>query len=49
MPKIKRIKRLSHEVGRSQREITRACGLSQRSVQRVLKLAREARLYGERP
>ena len=44
MRKIKRIMRLSHEAGRSQREIARACGLSQPSVQRVLKRAREAGL-----
>ena len=44
MRKIKRIMRLSHEAGRSQREIARACGLSQPAVQRVLKRAREAGL-----
>ena len=44
MHKIKRIMRLSHEAGRSQREIARACGLSQPAVQRVLKRAREAGL-----
>ena len=41
MHKIKRILRLSHEAGRSQREIARPCGLSQPSVQRLLKRARE--------
>ena len=44
MHKIKRILRLSHEAGRSQREIARACGLTQPSVQRVLKRAREVGL-----
>ena len=44
MHKIRRIMRLSHEAGRSQREIARACRLSQPSVQRVLKRAREAGL-----
>ena len=44
MYKINRIMRLSHEAGRSQREIARACGLSQPSVQRVLKRAWEAGL-----
>lgn len=44
MLKIKRIMRLSHEAARSQRETARACGLSQPSVQRVLKRAREAGL-----
>ena len=44
MHKIKRIMRLSHGAGRSQREIARACGLSQPSVQRVPKRAREAGL-----
>ena len=39
MSKIKRIMRLSHEAGRSQSEIARACGLSQPAVQRVLKRA----------
>ena len=44
MQKIKRILRLSLKAGRSQREVARACGLSQPSVQRVLKRAREAGL-----
>ena len=44
MQKIKRILRLSLKASRSQREAARACGLSQPSVQRVLKRAREAGL-----
>ena len=46
MHKIKRILRLSHEAGRTQREIARACGLSQPLVRRVLKAAREAGWHG---
>ena len=53
MQKIKRILRLSLKAGRSQREVARASGLSQPSVQRALQedLDEEAlaeRLYGKR-
>ena len=44
MHKIKRVSRLSHEPGSSQRETARACRLRQPSVHRVLKRAREAGL-----
>ena len=44
MYKITEILRLRHEAGRTQREISRSCGLAQSTVHRVLRRTREAGL-----
>ena len=44
MCKIEEVLRLTYESGCSQREVGRACGLSQPAVSKVLKRAREAGL-----